>query len=88
VKTKPDDKQAPRGRYVFSMRDAYAELRLSLPSVNDLIEQGKLETYMLGARRFTTAVQIQRCVKKLASVVAAPPSKSPNNRHNRKGKGI
>jgi hypothetical protein len=49
------EKLAPRGSYVFSMRDACAELRLSLPSVNELVEKGTLETYMLGARRFTTA---------------------------------
>jgi excisionase family DNA binding protein len=56
-----------------SMQDAAIYIRLSMPKIYELVKNGKLESHIIGGRRFVTAASIKRVTEGKAQVPKRAP---------------
>jgi hypothetical protein len=63
------------------MDETAASIGISTPGVYGLVEQGKLETFVVGRRRLARIEAIARCVQTLEK--EAPPIPSRTGANNR-----
>lgn len=75
------DPSPPLPCLMLDMRDACSVLRVSKPSLYTLINEGRLQTFLVGGRRYTTPAYLEECVAALSANTAPLPSQQPNNRH-------
>lgn len=54
----------------YTVQEAFEALKVSRPTGYELINAGTLESYRVGRRRFISAEQLDRCIKRLSREAA------------------
>lgn len=88
-KKKLDDQSSPplpSGAMLLDMRDIQAALKVSRPTIYELIGDGTLQTLHIGARRLTTPAMLQRCIETLTQRSQARETSRSSARHERRAR--
>lgn len=59
------EEDSAAGPRLYDMAQLQTRLRVSKPTIYELIHAGTLQTLHIGARRFCTPEQLQRCIDAL-----------------------